>query len=101
LSKYQEAKTIYDNSLSSLHLNRALAKINLGNVHFTTGNCQMALEEYGLALKFQESWLPAEHRYIARTLHNLSIVHAYQVNMNEANKYLERAQEIKNQIIAL
>ncbi len=101
MSKYQQAKKIYDNSLPSLHPHRALARVNLGNVHLANGNYQMALEEYEAALKLQQATLPADHRYIARTMHNLAIVHAYQENMDEAKRYLKRAEEIANETFSL
>jgi tetratricopeptide (TPR) repeat protein len=53
----------------------------------------MALEEYESALKIQESSLPGDHPDIARTLHNLAVVHAHRGNMDAAKEYLERAEE--------
>jgi tetratricopeptide (TPR) repeat protein len=101
LSKYQQAKKIYDSSLPSFHPDRALLSVDLGNAHLAAKNYQMALKEYEAALKLQEAFFPADHKYIARTLHNLAIVYAYQENMEEANKYLKRAQEIANQTFSL
>lgn len=101
MNKYQQAKKIYDSSLPPWHSNQALVRVNLGNVHLATGNYQIALQEYEAALKLQEASLPVDHGYIARTLHNLAIFYAYQENMEEANKYLKRAQEIANQTFSL
>ncbi|CAF1283320.1 unnamed protein product [Rotaria sordida] len=81
---FEQAKEIYDNSLPLLYPNRVLLRVNLGNIHLTVGNYQMALEEYEAAIKLQETSLPSNHPDIARTLHNLAIVHAHQGNKNEA-----------------
>ncbi|CAF1351987.1 unnamed protein product [Rotaria sordida] len=81
---FEQAKEIYGNSLPLLYPNRVLLRVNLGNIHLTVGNYQMALEEYEAAIKLQEASLPSNHPDIARTLHNLAIVHAHQGNKNEA-----------------
>ncbi|CAF1200789.1 unnamed protein product [Rotaria sordida] len=81
---FEQAKEIYDNSLPLLYPNRVLLRVNLGNIHLTAGNYQMALEEYEAVIKLQETSLPSNHPDIARTLHNLAIVHAHQGNKNES-----------------
>jgi len=91
--KYLRAKKIYDHSLPPGHPNRALPRVNLGNVYLAAGQYDMALEEYESALKLQESSLPGDHPDIARTLHNLAVVQAHRGNMEAAKEYLERAEE--------
>ncbi len=59
--KYLKAKKIYDNSLPPGHPNRALPRVNLGNVKLAAGQYEEALEEYESALKLQEASLPGDH----------------------------------------
>lgn len=93
MTKYLRAKKIYDRSLPPGHPNRALPRVNLGNVYVSAGQYDMALEEYSSALRLQESSLPGDHPDIARTLHNLAIVQAHRGDMESAKEYLTRAEE--------
>jgi tetratricopeptide (TPR) repeat protein len=93
MTKYEKAKKIYDRSLPPGHPNRALPRVNLGNVYLSAGQYDLALVEYESAFKIQESALPGDHPDIARTLHNLAVVHFHRGNMEQAKEYLERAEE--------
>jgi tetratricopeptide (TPR) repeat protein len=93
LVKYLRAKKIYDRSLPPGHPNRALPRVNLGNVYLSAGDYEKALEEYESALKLQEASLPGDHPDIARTLHNLAVVQAHRGMIDQAKEYLERAED--------
>jgi tetratricopeptide (TPR) repeat protein len=93
LIRYTKAKKIYDRSLPPGHPNRALPRVNLGNVYLQAGDYDMALKEYEDALKLQEKSLPGDHPDVARTLHNLALVHAHRGNMEQAKEFLERAED--------
>jgi tetratricopeptide (TPR) repeat protein len=93
MTKYLKAKKIYDRLLPPGHPNRALPRVNLGNVYLSDGQYDKALEEYENALELQEKSLPGDHPDIARTLHNLAVVHTHRGNMEQAKDYLERAEE--------
>ena len=92
MSKYRKAKKIYDYSLPPGHPNRALPRVNLGNVYLAGGEYKLAQQEYESALELQKS-LPSDHPDIARTLHNLAVVQANRGMMEQAQEYLERAEE--------
>jgi tetratricopeptide (TPR) repeat protein len=93
LVKYLKARKIYDRSLPPGHPNRALPRVNLGNVYLCAGDYEMALQEYENALKLQETSLPGDHPDIARTLHNLAVVETHRGNMEQAKEYLQRAED--------
>ena len=83
--KYIQAKKIYDTILPPGHPKRALPRINLGNVYLTTGQYELALEEYQDALKLQKTLLPHDHPDITRTSHNIAVVHEHQRNIEAEN----------------
>jgi tetratricopeptide (TPR) repeat protein len=83
---------MYDDALPSGHPNRALVRVNIGNIYFATCNFDMALTEYENALRLQESSLPADHPDIARTLHNLALAHLHQGDADKYRESIERAE---------
>jgi len=93
-------KKIYDRSLPAGHPNRALPRVNLGNVYLAAANYDMAFEEYESALKLQEASLPGDHPDIARTLHNLAVVEVYRGHVQEAKEYFERAEETASKTLS-
>lgn len=101
MKKYRKANKIYDRCLPTLHPDRASLRLNIGDVHLANEDYQKAREEYEAALQLQTATLPADNPYIVQTLHNLAMVHAHQGNMDEANKYLKRAEEIAREVLSV
>jgi len=95
-----KAKKIYDSLLPPGHPNRAVPRVNLGNVYLAAGNYNFACDEYESALKLQEASLPADHPDIARTLHNLAVVETHLGNLVMAKEYFERAEETATKTLA-
>ena len=93
ISKYLEAKKIYDQHLPSTHPSQALLKVNFGNIYLLTGNYEKALQEFESSLRMQELTLRSDHPDIARTLHNLAVVCTHLGQIEQAKQYLERAEE--------
>ena len=58
------------------------------------------MREYDEALKLQEASLPGDHPDVARTLHNLAVVHAHRGDMDTAKGYLERAEDTASRTLS-
>ncbi|CAF4927761.1 unnamed protein product [Rotaria sp. Silwood1] len=98
--KYRKAKQIYDSSLPSCHPNHAIIRVNLGNVYLASRDYSKACEEYEIALKLQQQLLSSDHPDIARTLHNRTVVQTHLGNIEQAKKYLKRAEEIASHTLS-